>query len=65
MSAKLMEETALRVAIDMMNSGLTPQEGMVVLAQIVAVAFRTSDISREEAIRRFTQVVDNVYNQIN
>lgn len=65
MSAKLMEEAALRVAIDMMDSGLTPQEGMVVLAQIVAIAFRTGNISREEAVKRFTQVVDNVYNQIN
>lgn len=65
MSAEKMEEMATSIVIDLMQSGLSPHEGMVVLAQTLAVAFRTDNVSRKEAIRRFTQIVDNVYNDVN
>jgi hypothetical protein len=65
MSAEKMEEMATSIVIDLMHSGLSPHEGMVVLAQTLAVAFRTDNVPRKEAIKRFTQIVDNVYNDVN
>jgi hypothetical protein len=65
MSAEKMEEVAKSMVMDLMQSGLSPHEGMLVLARTLAVSFRVERISREEAIQRFTQVVDSVYNEAN
>jgi hypothetical protein len=65
MSAKLMEEMAIKITLDLMHAGLTPHQGMMVLAHTAAVAFRADKLSRKEAIQRFTQVVDSVYNEAN
>ncbi len=65
MSAEKMEEIARSIVVDLMESGLSPHEGMLVLARTLAVSFRVERISREEAIQRFTQVVDAVYNEVN
>jgi hypothetical protein len=61
MSAQLMEEMALKITIDLMHSGLSPHEGMVVLARTAAIAFRTENLSRNEASKRFEQILDTVY----
>jgi len=65
MSAEKMEEMATSIVVDLMQSGLSPHEGMMVLARTLAVSFRVERISREEAVQRFTQVVDAVYNEAN
>ncbi len=65
MSAEKMEEMARSIVVDLMESGLSPHEGMLVLARTLAVSFRVERISREEAIQRFTQVVDAAYNEVN
>jgi hypothetical protein len=65
MSAEKMEEMARSIVVDLMQSGLSPHEGMLVLARTLAVSFRVERISREEAIQRFTQVVDAAYNEVN
>jgi hypothetical protein len=65
MSAEKMEEMAKSIVMDLMQSGLSPHEGMMVLARTLAVSFRVERISREEAVQRFTQVVDAVYNEAN
>jgi len=65
MSAKLMEEMSIKITLDLIRAGLTPHQAMMVLARTAAVAFRADKLSREEAIKRFTQVVDSVYNEVN
>lgn len=61
MSATLMGQMSQKILLDLVKSGLTPHECMVVLAQTAAAGFFADQLTREQAMGRFKQVVDNVY----
>ena len=61
MSASLMSQMARKILIDLVESGLTPHESMLVLAQTAAAGFFAEQLTREEAMGRFEQVVSILY----
>ena len=61
MSATLMGQMSQKILFDLIKSGLTPHECMVVLAQTAAAAFFAEQLTREQSMERFKQIVDNVY----
>lgn len=61
---KLMREMSLEITVSLVNSGLTPQEAMVVLGQTLAVAFKAGGISKLQAVHRFSQLANIVYDEV-
>ena len=61
---KLMREMSLEITVSLVNSGLTPQEAMVVLGQTLAVAFKAAGVSKLQAVHRFSQLANIVYDEV-
>jgi hypothetical protein len=61
MSETLMSQMSKKILLDLIKSGLTPHESMVVLAQTAAAGFFAEQLTREQSMARFKQMVDNVY----
>jgi hypothetical protein len=62
--AKLMKEMSTTILLELMSSGLTAQQSMVVLAKTLASGFFADGVSKEEAVERFKEVSDSTYASI-
>lgn len=56
-----MSSMSVSILRDLMESGLSPIEGMAVMANTLCIGFRVEGITREEAIHRLIAAVDSVY----
>lgn len=59
---ELMSTMSLKIVSDLMKSGLSPHEGMLVLCRTVISGFYAEGLSKEEAIGRLIEVVHITYN---
>ncbi len=59
----LIQKMSLEITMTLISSGLTPPQAMVVLGQTLAVAFKTEGVSKLRAVRRFSQLVNLVYDE--
>lgn len=62
--AKLMSQMSAHILAELMQSGLTAHQGMMVLAKTATSGFYADGLTREEAVDRFRGVVNLTYDAI-